>query len=637
MINYKLNGKITKKGMKFMPYAFVPDSSVMVNGKILELIQNNLLADYKPIAATYLKPTVQLEIVLSRVVLAEIENQANHNKATGTVGLETIQELFALMKAKKITTQVVGERPTLEQIRLNAGGELDALIRRDAADIGGILLTGDNVQANMALIEGLDVFYVVNVEAEQSHVKNLDNVPKLEEFFDDKTMSVHFVAHCPPLAKRGKPGAWKLEPINAAPMEPRVLEEIAAKLMTEAKNEENTFIEKDEQGVTVIQKNRYRIVICRPPFSNKIEITAVRPLVNLTLVDYRLPKEMYDRLEIAEGILVAGSPGAGKSTFISALTEYYRKKKKIIKTLESVRDLVVDKEVVQYSPFQGDMAKTADVLLLVRPDFTIFDEVRVDADFKVFGDMRLAGVGMVGVVHASKAVDAIQRFIRRVELGVIPNVIDTIIFIKDGRVEDVLSTQMVVKKPTGFTDRDLSRPVIEVRDFFSNELLYEIYAFGSDVVVAPVGRERAGRSGKRGRTFEDAWNTRKTGHSRLDRMAALRQALDDDENLNAEDEDQPSDSENEIDTPLWDEEGASGNSGEKIKVHLARRAKTLVISVGFKYANNYLHFYLPGQSTEWFGATVNKKGEVVMKRSSPYFAALDKMMRSNTRPYACLD
>ena len=42
--------------------------------------------------------------------------------------------------------------------------------------------------------------------------------------------------------------------------------------------------------------------------------------------------------------------------------------------------------------------------------------------------MRLAGVGMVGVVHASRAVDAIQRFIRRIELGLIPNIINTVIF-----------------------------------------------------------------------------------------------------------------------------------------------------------------------------------------------------------------
>ncbi len=139
---------------------------------------------------------------------------------------------------------------------------------------------------------------------------------------------------------------------------------------------------------------------------------------------------------MAEGILVAGNPGAGKSTFISALAKFYLSKHKVVKTLESVRDLNVPPEISQYAPLEGDLEKTADILLLVRPDFTIFDEVRVDRDFKIFGDMRLAGVGMVGVVHASRAVDAIQRFIRRIELGLIPNIINTVIFIEAGHVEE---------------------------------------------------------------------------------------------------------------------------------------------------------------------------------------------------------
>ena len=38
---------------------------------------------------------------------------------------------------------------------------------------------------------------------------------------------------------------------------------------------------------------------------------------------------------------------------------------------------------------------TADILLLVRPDYTIFDEVRRREDFGTFADLRLTGVGMV--------------------------------------------------------------------------------------------------------------------------------------------------------------------------------------------------------------------------------------------------
>ena len=94
---------------------------------------------------------------------------------------------------------------------------------------------------------------------------------------------------------------------------------------------------------------------------------------------------------------------------------------------------------------EGSFEKAVDILLLVRPDYTIFDEVRRAPDFEVFSDMRLAGVGMVGVVHASSPIDAIQRFIGRVELGMIPHILDTIIFIKGGRIQKVYEIKLTVK------------------------------------------------------------------------------------------------------------------------------------------------------------------------------------------------
>ncbi|MBI4159051.1 hypothetical protein HY500_02210 [Candidatus Woesearchaeota archaeon] len=112
-------------------------------------------------------------------------------------------------------------------------------------------------------------------------------------------------------------------------------------------------------------------------------------------------------------------------------------------------------------------------------------------DFKLFADLRLAGIGLAGVVHATKAVDAIQRFIGKMELGVIPQVIDTVLFIKGGKVQKVLSLKMVVKVPTGMTEEDLSRPIVEIRDFESDKLEYEIYSYGEETVVVPVDETKA--------------------------------------------------------------------------------------------------------------------------------------------------
>lgn len=95
---------------------------------------------------------------------------------------------------------------------------------------------------------------------------------------------------------------------------------------------------------------------------------------------------------------------------------------------------------------------------------------------------------MIGVVHATRPIDAIQRVIGRVELGMIPSIIDTTIFIKDGKVETVYDISLTVKVPTGMTEEDLARPVIEVRDFETNELVYEIYTYGEQTVVMDVSK-----------------------------------------------------------------------------------------------------------------------------------------------------
>ncbi|MDH7556677.1 MAG: hypothetical protein QHG94_07060, partial [Candidatus Methanosuratincola sp.] len=127
-------------------------------------------------------------------------------------------------------------------------------------------------------------------------------------------------------------------------------------------------------------------------------------------------------------------------------------------------------------------------LLLSRPDYTFFDEMRDTEDFKIFTDLRLAGVGMVGVIHATSPIDSIQRFIGRVELGVIPSVIDTVIFINNGNVEKVYDLETSVKIPHGLTESDLTRPVVLVRNFLDGEVEYELYVFGERTFVVPVKR-----------------------------------------------------------------------------------------------------------------------------------------------------
>lgn len=314
----------------------------------------------------------------------------------------------------------------------------------------------------------------------------MDFLDSLFNVFEN-TMSVHLRENQPPKAKHGTPGAWELEDINDTKLSKEALKEYTEIIQEFADIEENTFFEEESDNYIVIQLDKYRIVITFPPFSDAIEITIVRPTLSRVLSEYNVEKKLQKRLnERAEGILIAGAPGHGKSTFASALALFFADKSKIIKTIEKPRDLQLDDRVTQFTILPHDFEKVGDLLLLMRPDYVIFDEIRKNKDFEIYSDMRLAGIGMVGVIHATKPIDSIQRFLNRIELGLIPSIIDTVIFINNGEVDSVLSLKMVVKTPKGFMDQSLARPVIEVKDFMSGEILFELFSFGEQIVSIPI-------------------------------------------------------------------------------------------------------------------------------------------------------
>ncbi len=290
------------------------------------------------------------------------------------------------------------------------------------------------------------------------------------------------------MAKRGTIGKQKLVKIRNEVCTDEELHAITRELIERAKRDPDSFLEIEHAGAMVFQIGSMRIAVAQPPFSDGMEITAVRPVAVVRLEDYRLSRELKERIiERQRGILVAGPPGAGKSTFAAGVAEFLHDKSFIVKTMESPRDLQVPDAITQYAPLERDMEKTADIMLLVRPDYTIYDEVRKTRDFQVFADMRMAGVGMIGVVHATRAVDAIQRLIGRVELGIIPQVVDTVVFIEKGEVSKVYDIEFTVKVPHGMAEQDLARPVITIADFETGKCEYEIYTYGEQVVVMPVG------------------------------------------------------------------------------------------------------------------------------------------------------
>lgn len=449
----------------------VADTSVIINGLLASQIESGSLRTD--------------EIIVPQAVFDELQAQASNNRDQGFVGLEKLGVLRDLAGdyGSKITLR--GEHTTSDDVGLAGDGRIDAIITDAARQTGAVLCTSDRVQNLTAKAQGVETVFLHDVVKRQSL--------EFLKFFDAGTMSVHLKEDQLPLAKRGSPGSFELAEIGGEPLERKYLETISTQILDTVNATEKSTVEISKEGATVVQYEDYRIAITHPPFSESFEITIVHPIVRMSLDDYEMPPNMMERFrDRAEGIVISGSPGSGKSTLASSLGNFYHGQGKIVKTFESPRDLQVESGVTQYSKLEGSFDNSADILLLVRPDYTIFDEVRRKEDFETFADLRMTGVGMVGVVHANSPIDAIQRFIGKIEMGMIPNVLDTVVFVRDGKIDTVYDLELMVKVPSGMTESDLARPVIVIKNFADGAPAYEIYTFGEENVIVPVSAAASG-------------------------------------------------------------------------------------------------------------------------------------------------
>lgn len=586
----------------------VPDTSVIINGILSKLLDRDEISTKR--------------IIIPNAVISELQHQANMGKSSGFIGLSELDKIVGITKRKNITLEYLGRRPSLEEIRLAKSGYIDYIIIEVAKTHNALLLTSDKVMELAAKAMGVDVLFIETLEKKEKLY--------FEKFFTEDTTSVHIIEGVNIRRKRGHPGNWYLEELEDIMYREDIID-LIEEILEYAKIDIDSNIEIDRKNSIIVQLRDYRIVIVKPPVSKRYEITIVKPIKKLKLEEYSLPEKVIKRFEEkAEGIIISGPPGSGKTTFVQALAEWYNSMGKIVKTVESPRDLNVIPEITQYSKNFASSQEIHDILLLSRPDYVVFDEMRDTPDFELYKDLRLAGVGMIGVVHAERPIDAIQRFISRTELGMIPQIVDTVIFIYGGEIKKVYEVYMTVKVPTGMTDEDLARPVVEVRDFITRELEYEMYTFGEEIVVIPISKSKRKEytkveeividtiekeirkvlkirdvkvelSGNRAIIYVPERLIKKLIGKKGKRIAGIEKKLGIKISVK----------------PLQDIKEFGEDIGSSLKYKIDIKGNKIIIRFGQEYANRKIRLYLNGMDVGDF--IINKKGDIVIKRNEELY------------------
>lgn len=445
----------------------VPDTSVVIDGRITSMIREGEYNGYT--------------IIIPEAVVAELESQANQGREIGFSGLIELQQLSDMAGEGIIELQYVGKRPSLEQVKLASGGEIDAIIRNVALEYEDAqFITSDIVQAEVAKAKGLDVLYLKPHAGEFSPLS-------IDQFFDETTISVHLKERVKPTARKGNIERSEIVTLRESPLSEYELRQMAQEILERAKRDPDGFVEVELKGVTVVQIGSMRIAIMRRPFSDGMNITAFRPVLREQYNPNLLTSEIKTCLaQKSSGILIAGPPGSGKTTLVQTIASYLLESGQQVCTMENPRDLQVPDSVTQFSALDGSMRKTGDVLTLIRPDHVIFDEIRVEEDFQVYTDMRLAGIGIIGVVHSQTPCDALQRFINRVDFSTIANAIDTLIFVDEKAKLSVYGLTLAVGKPTGMQDISKNCPIIKLSRRSDGVTVCDAFCYEGQIIVLPV-------------------------------------------------------------------------------------------------------------------------------------------------------
>ena len=226
----------------------VLDTSIVINGRFSKMLENGEIEE--------------CEIIISAAVIDELQAQASKGRDVGFKGLEEVKRIREIAESKGLTVKFIGERPSLEDIKLARSGRIDALIRDVAKSEKGTLYTSDYVQALVAEAEGISVKYVEAYMRKERF--------KFEDYLTPETILLEFKSGSYPMAKIVDGEEVKLIKIGDKPLSEEEVNELIEEIIGECRLSDECSIRILKTGAMILQLRDCRIAIAKPPFSDKL-------------------------------------------------------------------------------------------------------------------------------------------------------------------------------------------------------------------------------------------------------------------------------------------------------------------------------------------------------------------------------
>ncbi|MCC6023850.1 MAG: hypothetical protein LM600_04040 [Thaumarchaeota archaeon] len=442
----------------------IPDTSVLINGALLRLIEAGEIRD--------------CELIIPLAAVDELQAQASKGRDIGLRGLEEIKRIREISGEKGIRIRFSGERPSLDDIRLARSGRIDALIRDVARAEGGVLYTSDYVQALVAEAEGIPVRYIEPYQRPEE--------PAYKRYLRPDVVNLYLRDGVKPYAEVLRNGRLETVMLDDKPCSEELLNEVLEEVMAVARVKEDTDIIMLRPEAVVLEMDDYRIRILKPPLSDRMEAVIQRNVLQLVPEGDVVEPIIQECSSGRYGVLVLNLDGVYSFPIAERVAEKLWEIGLDTRIIGRARR--VNASVPYYSPLDGDLEKTLHLILLSPPDYIIVDEVFESRDLKLMKDARLAGVGVIAFKQSRSIETAIISLMEVMSLPLLSQVIDTIILMKCSGASETFHVSASVRTPSGLSPESGIKHVIEL--IRAGETVYEIYEVDGRPIISNIRKLR---------------------------------------------------------------------------------------------------------------------------------------------------